>query len=116
MSKRQLKDFYVEIKLTFSNPNSRDVGTFGKEMALLLEGVDRLGSLSASAKRIPLSYSHVWRMLNETETSFGFLLVDRDGARGSTLTPRGKQLLTTYQKLAQKGTEVARQSFLESVG
>jgi molybdate transport system regulatory protein len=111
----ELKGLDVEIRVTFSNPNSQGDGVFGKDMALLLEGVERLGSINASAKSLRVAYTYAWHILKDAETSFGFPLVDRDGARGSTLTPRGRQLLTTYRKLSQKGTEAARQSFLESI-
>ena len=74
-------------------------GALGRGCALLLEGVDEERSLNRAAKRIGMAYSKAWRLLNEAEGQLGFKLIDRDGARGSTLTPEGRHALTAYRAL-----------------
>lgn len=74
-------------------------GAFGLGCALLLEGVDEERSLNRAAKRIGMAYSKAWRLLNEAESQLGFRLIDRDGARGSTLTPEGRRALEAYRIL-----------------
>ncbi|NLG10863.1 MAG: LysR family transcriptional regulator, partial [Coriobacteriaceae bacterium] len=70
-------------------------------------------SLNAAAKKIHMAYSKAWRIVKETEAGFGFLLIDRDGARGSTLTPEGRKLLSAYKTLEGEGTELLSKRFAE---
>lgn len=74
-------------------------GAFGRGCALLLEGVDAERSLNRAAKRLGMAYSKAWRLLNEAEEQLGLKLIDRDGARGSTLTPEGRRALDGYRAL-----------------
>jgi molybdate transport system regulatory protein len=53
--------------------------------------------------------------MKETEAGFGFNLIDRDGARGSTLTPEGKKLLDAYEQLEFEGSESLAVRFKELV-
>jgi molybdate transport system regulatory protein len=115
MREKGLRSLEVAIRVSFYNPKSKEVGVFGKGIAQLLEGIERLGSLNASAKSIHMAYSKAWRIMKETEASFGFQLILRDGARGSSLTPKGAKLLKIYQELTQKGSDSARQLFLEAI-
>ncbi|MBE6469843.1 MAG: LysR family transcriptional regulator [Coriobacteriaceae bacterium] len=74
-------------------------GAFGRGCALLLEGVEAERSLNRAAKRLGMAYSKAWRLVNEAEDQVGFKLIDRDGARGSTLTPEGRRALAGYRTL-----------------
>ena len=66
---------------------------FGPGPYRLLEGVDRLGSLSAVAREMGMSYSKANRVVKNAEKACGFPLLARriGGADGgsSELTPRG---------------------------
>ena len=106
---KSMKHLGLQLRLTIYAGNNPHEGTFGKGIATLLRGVEDHGSLNASAKMIHMAYSKAWRIVNETEAGFGFPLIERNGARGSTLTSEGKKLLDSYEQLEADGTE-----FLES--
>ena len=110
---KSMKHLDIQVRLTFYTGKSVDEGTFGKGIATLLNGVEELGSLNAAAKKIHMAYSKAWRIVKETEAGFGFLLIDRDGARGSTLTPEGRKLLSAYKALEGERTELLSKRFAE---
>lgn len=83
-------------RLTLANPESESHSEFGRGVATLCQGVLDTGSLNAAAKKIGMAYSKAWRIMKDTEDAFGFKILDRDGARGSTLTPEGQALLDVY--------------------
>ncbi|MDR1422828.1 MAG: LysR family transcriptional regulator [Coriobacteriales bacterium] len=103
------------IRLTLFAGEDADEGAFGKGVATLLRGIEDLGSLNASAKRIHMAYSKAWRIVKETEAAFEFNLIDRDGARGSSLTPEGRKLLTAYEALETDGSSYLADRFQELV-
>jgi threonine synthase len=113
-----MKDLGIQVRLTFYHDEQDGAGadersTFGKGIATLLRGVMEYGSLNAAAKHIHMAYSKAWRIVKETESGFGFDLIDRDGARGSTLTPEGKKLLDVYEQLEQEADSSLSTRFTE---
>ncbi|MDR2107915.1 MAG: LysR family transcriptional regulator [Coriobacteriales bacterium] len=110
-----MKHLHIQPRLTLYANTSVSEGTFGKGIAILLRGVADLGSLNASAKNIHMAYSKAWRIVKEAEIGFGFLLIKRDGARGSTLTPEGEKLLNAYETLEQETQETLNKRFAELV-
>jgi len=112
---KNMQHLDLHLRLTICSANNSENGTFGKGIATLLRGVEDHGSLNASAKKIHMAYSKAWRIVNETEASFGFNLIDRDGARGSTLTSEGKKLLKAYEQLETMGIEFLDEKFRELV-
>ncbi len=86
-------------RLTFRNAESDLPGAFGAGCAQLLEGVERDRSLNRAAKGLGMAYSKAWRIIREAEAQLGCDLLARDGARGSTLTPDGERVLSTYRQL-----------------
>ena len=66
-------------------------GVFGHGCVLLLQGIAREHSLNRAAKSMGMAYSKAWRIVNEAEGQLGCKLIERDGARGSTLTPAGER-------------------------
>jgi molybdate transport system regulatory protein len=105
----------VQTRLTVYAGKAVESGTFGKGVATLLRGVQTTGSLNASAKQIKMAYSKAWRIVKEAEASLGFLVIDRDGARGSTLTKEGKKLLEAYEQAEQEGSEFIAKRFKELI-
>lgn len=106
-----LKSLKIQTRIMIylgQNPNEV---SFGKGVATLLRGVEETGSLNAAAKRIKMAYSKAWRIVKETEAGFGFALIDRDGARGSTLTREGQILLDAYEDTESRSAEYAAQRF-----
>ena len=62
-------------------------GVFGHGCVLLLQGIACEHSLNRAAKSMGMAYSKAWRIVNEAEGQLGCKLIERDGARGSSLTP-----------------------------
>ncbi|HHY04368.1 MAG TPA: LysR family transcriptional regulator [Thermoanaerobacterales bacterium] len=79
---------------------------FGKGPCVLLETVDRLGTLNKAAAELGMSYSKAWSIIKRAEKQLGFLLMERttggvDGG-GSSLTPEGKQLIKNYRLFCEE--------------
>jgi molybdate transport system regulatory protein len=78
----------------------------GKGGAQILNAIDRLGSISASAKELGMSYRFVWLYIRRMETRLGkaMIVTRRGGTRrrtlkgggGAKLTPVAKELLKDY--------------------
>lgn len=81
-------------------------GVFGHGCVLLLQGIAREHSLNRAAKSMGMAYSKAWRIVNEAEGQLGCKLIERDGARGSTLTPAGKRAIEAYETLQAEINEV----------
>lgn len=95
----KLSSLEPRVKLTIEHPKSKDAAALGPGVAALLEGVRETGSLNASAKNMNMAYSKAWRIVRETEQALGVTFLDRDGARGSSLTENGIKLLDAYGAL-----------------
>jgi molybdate transport system regulatory protein len=76
---------------------------FGKGPNELLKRVEATQSLRQAAAQMDMSYSKAWKLINDIENRFGFLLLERTvgGPAGgsSKLTPRAKELLNQYDNL-----------------
>ena len=112
---KKLAKLKTQTRITVYAGKSAGEATFGKGVATLMRGVLETGSLNAAAKRIKMAYSKAWRIVKETESGFGFLLIDRDGARGSTLTKEGLKLLEAYEDAEEKGAEYIAKCFAENL-
>ena len=89
------ENFTVKSKIWIEDKQGRVV--FGRGRLLILEAIDRLGSLQAAAKDLHMSYRAVWCRIRESEKRFGKALVVRDG-RGSRLTTRAQGLVRQFKK------------------
>jgi molybdate transport system regulatory protein len=84
----------------------------GKGGAQILSEIDRLGSLSATAKELEMSYRFVWRYLHRMEERLGKpVIVTRRGGTlhgkvkgggGTRLTPAAKTLLEDYKDMEER--------------
>lgn len=86
---------------------------FGPGIAELLEGVERLGSLSKSARKMGMSYSKAWTVVHGCERELGFLLIEsRIGGKnggGAGLTGEAREMLSRYRAFeAEAQTELGR--------
>jgi molybdate transport system regulatory protein len=113
---RSMKHLAVKTRLTIYSGKHIEEGTLGKGIAILLRGIVETGSLHAAAKKIHMAYSKAWRIFKETEASFGYKLISRDGARGSTLTKEGLKLLETYEQLEADAEAFIAKRFAELLG
>ena len=87
------------VRLSVVNPDTDSNSVFGRGIASLCIGVRDTGSLNAAAKSMGMAYSKAWRIVNEAEGQLGCKLIERDGARGSTLTPAGERAIAVYEEL-----------------
>ena len=92
-----LDDISPHVKLSIGNDEANAV--FGRGVAMLCRGVRDDGSLNKAAKNMGMAYSKAWRIMKQTEEAFGFCLINRDGAHGSTLTKEGALLLSAFEQL-----------------
>jgi molybdate transport system regulatory protein len=86
---------------------------YGPGIAALCRGVRDTGSLNRAAKNMHMAYSKAWRIIKETEESLGFMLLNRDGARGSTLTDEAVKLLDAYDALSADAQAFAEKRLAE---
>jgi molybdate transport system regulatory protein len=77
----------------------------------LLAHIDATGSLSASAKRMGMSYMRAWKLVQELNRDPGRPMVEmsRGGVSGGTakVTLFGKKVLALYERMERKSTKAA---------
>ena len=95
-------------RLIVKSDNDELPGAFGLGCVLLLQGVDEERSLNRAAKRMGMAYSKAWRIIKEAEAQLGCELLDRDGARGSSLTDEGRRAMEAYLELQDAMNETLR--------
>ena len=78
--------------------DSKGEVVFGRGRYLILEAIERLGSLQAAAKDLKMSYRAVWCRIKASEERIGKPLVVRHG-RGSRLTVHAQRLMKQYKRL-----------------
>ena len=81
--------------------DGQDQKFFGEGPWRLLRGVEKTGSLRASALDMGMSYTKALKLLKNAENALGCQLTTRaaggkDGG-GSSLTPEGEEWLTRYE-------------------
>lgn len=76
---------------------------FGPGKAELLEGIRDTGSIAAAGRRMHMSYSRAWGLVEEMNGAFRGPLVrsEKGGARrgGAVLTPLGRDVLSRYRRM-----------------
>lgn len=82
---------------------------FGKGPCLLLETIDRLGSLNKACMELNISYSKAWGIIKRAEELLEFNLLEStkggtDGG-GSYLTPKGKKIVEAYRGFCEEVEE-----------
>ncbi len=90
---------------------------FGHGPAQLLYGIEKTGSLRASAQAMNMAYTKALRLIRNAEKALGFPLTDtQTGGRaggGSSLTKEGKEWLQTYESYTQACIQANRRLYLE---
>lgn len=93
---------------------------FAEGRRMLLEAVDRLGSLHAAAKELNMSYRAAWGKIKATEKALGIKLLEvttgGKGGGGATLTSEAKELISKYKKYIDKMTLLAEREFKRIFG
>ena len=82
----------IKLRLEYDSPL-----ILGPGKAELLARIGRLGSISAAAREMGMSYKRAWTLVEEMNTAFADPVIDsaRGGAGGggATVTPTGQQVL-----------------------
>ena len=99
------------IRLAVMSEDSDSNSQFGRGIANLCLGVREKGSLNAAAKSMKMAYSKAWKLMNSAEEQLGIQLIERDGARDSTLTPEAMQLVTVFDKVCAELSDFADEQF-----
>ncbi|MBE7446068.1 MAG: LysR family transcriptional regulator [Planctomycetia bacterium] len=88
---------------------------FAEGRRMLLEAVDRLGSLNAAAKELGMSYRAAWGKIKATEKALGIRLLDvttgGKGGGGATLTAEARELILKYKKFSDRMTSLMEKEF-----
>ena len=98
-------------KLYIGTHDGDSESSFGSGLISLLRGVGETGSLNRAAKDMHMAYSKAWKLMNSAEEQLGIQLIERDGARGSTLTPEAMQLVTVFDKVCAELSDFADEQF-----
>lgn len=93
----------------------RDERAMGPGKADLLEHIARLGSISAAAKAMEMSYSRAWALVDAMNRAFKSPLVEAatGGAKGggACVTELGQEVLAKYRAM-QQSVEAQAATFL----
>lgn len=89
-------------------------GGIGARRIALLEAIGDVGSLTAAARAVGLSYKGAWDAVNAANNLADMPLVERTtggtGGGGTRLTARGRRLVATY-----RAAEIEQTRFLEQL-
>ena len=94
---------------------------FGMGRVMLLDRIDKHGSLRKAAESLGMSYRAAWGKLRATEDALGLELVEIVGTKrgGYRLTPLGRKLcdkfMVWFSAVEQMAVEQARQIFTEEI-
>ena len=98
---KKVNQFHIRAKVWIEDDNSRVV--FGLGRARILETIQQVGSITAAAKELKMSYRAVWGKIKTTEECLGQPLLIRNvgGALGggSQLTTFAKTILKQFRQL-----------------
>lgn len=88
---------------------------FGRGPLILLEAVDKLGSLNKACNELNMSYSKAWSIINRAETLLGYSLLETytgglDGG-GSSLTLKARTLIKAYRNFSKEAEETLEQLY-----
>nr|WP_111301487.1 LysR family transcriptional regulator [Paracoccus saliphilus] len=88
----------IKLRLEYDSPL-----ILGPGKAELLSRIARLGSISAAAREMGMSYKRAWTLVEEMNMAFADPVIDsaRGGAGGggATVTPTGEKVLVHYRAL-----------------
>lgn len=93
---------------------------FAEGRRMLLEAIDRLGSLNAAAKELGMSYRAAWGKIKATEKALGIKLLEvttgGKGGGGATLTPDARELIRKFEKYTNRMTLLMGREFKSIFG
>jgi molybdate transport system regulatory protein len=88
---------------------------FGGGRRVLLEAIDKHGSINQAAKEINISYRKAWGYIKAMEERLGFKLIERQtggkNGGGATLTEEARKFLKKYEELEMGIREIVDERF-----
>ena len=94
---------------------SKNVDFFGPGLFHLLQYIDEEGMIHAASKKMGMSYSKCWKLLNRAEEQMGFTFLDRynGGPHGgnSRITEEGREFMRRYEALLEEMKEMSQKAF-----
>jgi molybdate transport system regulatory protein len=88
-------------------------GRIGPGKVELLEQIAAFGSISASARKMSMSYKHAWDLVEEMNSMFGKPVVSaQTGGRrggGASLTPIGLAVVSRFRAIERAAASAAEQ-------
>ncbi|RJE79347.1 winged helix-turn-helix domain-containing protein [Paracoccus sp. JM45] len=88
----------IKLRLEYDSPL-----ILGPGKAELLSRIARLGSISAAAREMGMSYKRAWTLVEEMNIAFALPVIEsaRGGPKGggATVTPTGEKVLHHYRAL-----------------
>ena len=88
----------IKLRLEYDSPL-----ILGPGKAELLARIGRLGSISAAAREMGMSYKRAWTLVEEMNTAFAEPVIDRArggaGGGGASVTRTGEEVLAHYRAL-----------------
>jgi molybdate transport system regulatory protein len=86
--------------------------------ALILEAIDKTGSIAETAKTLKVSYRYVWNYIRRIQKVLGEAAVEtfkggKDGGGGAKLTTSGRNLLLEYRNVERYLETVLSSNLLE---
>lgn len=111
---RQLRDarsLSLKTKIVLSKTED----FFGPGLFHLLQYIDETGSIQAAAKKMGMSYSKCWKLLNRAEEQMGFPFLNRyNGGRhggNSTITEEGREFMNRYYAMLEDMKRISQNFF-----
>ena len=92
----------------------------GPGKASLIEAVGRIGSISAAARELGMSYRRAWQLINATNKCFRQPLVKTAtggrGGGGAKVTPFGEEVLRQFRNIESKAISSVEQDIEDFTG
>lgn len=102
---------HAAVRLTIYNDDDPKSRGFGRGIVMLLDNIEKTGSIRKAAGDMGMAYSKAWKILTEVEREFAISLLERDGHRGSSLSPQARLLLDAYKNALKEVNEAADRAF-----
>ena len=96
-----------KVNVTIIGQEGKDILGFGRGIVMLLEGVEKNGSINQATKNMGMAYSKAWKIIKTTEKEMGVKLLDRAEANTSVLTPEARNLIAIYKEAQEAAAKAA---------
>ena len=114
MESKKQRPVSVKIRLWLERDGENQIGL---GVVLLLQHIERLGSLNQAAAAMHMSYRGAWGKVKKAEQRLGQALVNKTSGKGQKfeVSPFGKELMETFQSLLKDVQDHAEQRARETL-